>query len=383
MRKILVIAVVAILLTISVAGGLVLMKPNTNGWNGSNLVSPSIDTVNHPSSSIPGPLTGSYRASSWTLAWILSEVYAAYGGVVWVSLNNTGNSPIFVYEISFLWSGMSISSSRPTAALIEPGAKVEIGMLSFAAPSSTGHHQYTIRLGLAAGFPNGNWYDYGPTSIGGNHEVLILEPSSSANCTIYHNSPQYYDRINRLVDFSVTASITQEVKARFPGVYSSMQVVEGYEWVRRNIAYLADTIDYWQSANETLSKRTGDCEDQAILLASIIGELGGNARVNIIEGHAFPTVFVGANISVISSLRDSIASYYWVNATDVHLTYLTDELGVWLVIDPDGTPYAGGLPSLSAPSSNSFTDGWTFESAAWCHEIDATGKANGGWLPFF
>jgi hypothetical protein len=383
MRKILAIAIVAILLTISIAGGLVLLKPNSNGWNGSDLVSPSIGTIDHPSTSIPGPLTGSYRASSWTISWILSEVYATYGGVVWVSLNNTGNSPIFVYEISFLWSGTDISGSRPSSASIAPGEKVEIGMLSFAAPSSTGNHQYTLQLGLAAGYPNGNWYDYGPTSIGGNHEVWILDPSSSTNCTIYHNSPQYYDRINRLVDFSITTPIAQEVKARFPGAFSMIQVVEGYEWVRRNIAYLADPVDYWQSANETMSKRTGDCEDQAILLASLVGELGGNARVNIIEGHAFPTVFVGDNVSVVPSLRDSIASYYWVNATDVRLTYMIDELGVWLVVDPVGTPYAGGLPSLSAPSSNSTSDAWTFESATWCHEIDATGKLNGGWLPFF
>jgi hypothetical protein len=383
MRKIFAIAVVAILLTIGVTGGLILLRPNANGWNESNLVEPSIGIIDHPSTTIPGPLTGSYRASSWTLSWLLSQVYVSYGGVAWVSLNNTSNGPIFVYQISLQWSGTNISSGRPTAALIEPGEKVEIGMLSFPAPPSTGYHEYTIQLGLAAGYPNGSWYDYGPASIGGRHEVLVLDHYVSANCTFYHNSPQYYDRINRLIDFSVTAPIAQDVKDRFPGEYSVMQAVEAYEWVRRNIVYLDDPLDYWQSANETWSLRTGDCEDQAILLASVIAELGGNARVNVIEGHAFPTVFVGDNVSVIPSLRDSIASYYWVNATDIHLTYLTDEYGVWLVIDSVGTPYAGGLPSLSAPSSNSFTDDWTFESAIWCHEIDATERVSGGWLPFF
>jgi hypothetical protein len=155
MRKIFAIVVVAILLMVGVTGGLILLRPNANGWNESNLVEPSIGIIDHPSAAIPGPLTGSYRASSWTLSWLLSQVYVSYGGVAWVSLNNTSNGPLFVYQISILWSGTNISSGRPTAALIEPDEKVEIGMLSFPAPPSTGYHEYTIQLGLAAGYPMG------------------------------------------------------------------------------------------------------------------------------------------------------------------------------------------------------------------------------------
>lgn len=160
-----------------------------------------------------------------------------------------------------------------------------------------------------------------------------------------------------------------------------MQIVASYEWVRRNIEYVADVEDYWQSANETLSMKTGDCEDQAILLASLIGELGGNARVNIIDGHAFPSVFISNNAICLPALRTAIASYYWVNATNLHLTYLTDSTGIWLVIDPVGVQFAGGLPSLSVPSpSISWGDSWTFQSSTWCHAIDATGVVSGDWL---
>ena len=381
MRKILVIAVVAVLLTISIAGGLILMRPSSNGWSGSDLVSPSAGVIEHPSNSIPGPITLIPREPQFTLSWLVSGVYATYGGVARVSMNNTGSSPIFVYEVSLGWTDTNMSCSRPAAALVQPDEEVEIGLLSFAAPSSTGHLQYSIDLKLAVEHPNGDWYDCGSTPIA-SHEAWVLAPSSPINFTVYDNSRQYYNRVNGLVDFSVTAPIAQEVEDRFPGAYSVIQVVDCYEWVRRNIEYLADGEDYWQSANETLSNRTGDCEDQAILLASLIGEIGGNAKVNIIEGHAFPTVFVG-NASMLPSVRASIASYYWVGAAALHLTYLTDENGIWLVIDPVGTQFAGGLPSLSAPSSSSsWGDNWTFESANWCHEIDATGKTNGGWLPF-
>lgn len=382
MRKALVLAIVVILLSVGILGGLALGRLNAIGWNEADLVQPSTGALDPPSNSIPGPLTSSYRPSHWSLEWLLSEIYATYGGVAWVSLSNTGTSPLFVYGLSMQWDGTNIISSREADALVQPGETAEIGLLSFQAPSSEGHYSYSIELMLAVGHPNGNWYDQSSTPIEG-HEAWVLEQSSSINFTSYHNSPQYFNSINALVDFSITASIAQEVQDRFPGNYSIMQIVDGYEWVRHNIEYVADSEDYWQSANETITSKRGDCEDHAILLASLIGEIGGNARVNIIEGHAFPTVFIGNNASVVQSVRASIASYYWVNETDLHLTYLEDESGLWLVIDPVGMPFAGGLPSLSAPSpSGSWSDDWTYKSATWCHMIDATGESDGRLLPF-
>jgi hypothetical protein len=41
-------------------------------------------------------------------------------------------------------------------------------------------------------------------------------------------------------------------------------------WMRRNITYKRDDVDYWQSPEETLSLKTGDCEDYAILGRAIL-----------------------------------------------------------------------------------------------------------------
>jgi len=63
-----------------------------------------------------------------------------------------------------------------------------------------------------------------------------------------------------------------------------------YDWVNENIYYSYDSpepllpsiggklewfSDYWRFPNETLAKRTGDCEDMANLLASMISAYGG------------------------------------------------------------------------------------------------------------
>ena len=50
-------------------------------------------------------------------------------------------------------------------------------------------------------------------------------------------------------------------------------------WVASNISYVSDSEvhgwgDYWQTPYETLRLGTGDCEDMAVLFASICGALG-------------------------------------------------------------------------------------------------------------
>ena len=53
------------------------------------------------------------------------------------------------------------------------------------------------------------------------------------------------------------------------------------DWVADNIEYVSDTIthgvsEYWQLPAETLSLKTGDCEDFSILLCSLYRAIGWN-----------------------------------------------------------------------------------------------------------
>jgi len=137
-----------------------------------------------------------------------------------------------------------------------------------------------------------------------------------------------------------------------------------------------DGGDYWQSTEETLTRKAGDCEDQAILMASIIGALGGNARVNIINEHAFPTVLVAMDEYELGSVRLSFISYY---GTQVRVCFLEGSFGYWLVVDTAGFPYAGGLPATASPSDTYDLTDWTFDNSDWLVTIDATGEvANEG-----
>ena len=55
-------------------------------------------------------------------------------------------------------------------------------------------------------------------------------------------------------------------------------------WVQHNIISKPDKTEFWQFPFETLAKRTGDCEDKAILLANLLlasGVESWKVRLNV------------------------------------------------------------------------------------------------------
>ena len=66
--------------------------------------------------------------------------------------------------------------------------------------------------------------------------------------------------------------------------------IEIRDWVANEIEYVSDTSvhgvsDYWQLPRETLSLRTGDCEDFSILLCSLYRQIGWNEnKVYVVVG---------------------------------------------------------------------------------------------------
>lgn len=99
-------------------------------------------------------------------------------------------------------------------------------------------------------------------------------------------------------------------------------------WVANNISYKLDeeqwgVIEYWQTPEETLSLRTGDCEDYAILLCTLLRAYG------IDEEQVYVTIGVDAEGYGHAFLIES-----WYND------------GEWRAIEPqDGTltfPRRGG-----------------------------------------
>ena len=369
-------AVVAISLWAYVGYSLLLVDV---GFTADDLVSPEPLVITRVNGSAPAPATDIPQTADWGASWEIpgDGVYSGFGGTLWLTLRSNDNKDIWVYGMSLTWSGTNLTYSRDSGVLAEANQDTLVGILPFNAPLEPGSHQYEISLKVAVQSPNGKWYDWGDQPLSGSNSIEVLSTFPSSIWSTETNPSYYYDKLNERLDEGAVSSVVAQIQSAYPDGYSVLQVCEAYEWVHSHVEYVNDEGDYWQSASETMSSLTGDCEDQAILMATIVKALGGNARLNIISGHAFPTVFVSENESGLAAVEASIDSYYWTVPGSLHINYLNDELGYWLVIDTAGEPYVGGLPALSRYASTDSAAGyWSFSSSSFLMTIDATGRAS-------
>jgi len=380
MRRSLTLLVLAVLLATALSGCL---SVGPQSFTQDDLVYPSYSTVEREEPTLPGPETLVPRNARYAISWTMTDVYDGYGGVMVLSVENRGSSDLFIYKFGLRWLATGELHWRYADALIPPGHKQEVGLLHFdppSAPPSAEPLDYEVVIWSAVANQSNQWYDRGEEAAG-SHPVTLKAPAEERNYTIEANPIKYYDAINEKVDFEAVDLIVSEVRSAVPLNMSFNQALEAYEWVRANIEYEEEPRgeDHWQSAAETIELGTGDCEDQAILLASILGALGLSSRVNIIETHAFPTLFVTDLADDLEGVQDAVSSYYW---TELPIHFLSDEMGYWMVLDTNGFPYAGGLPALSSPTNGGFTS-WTFDSSDWLITIDVTGRTTGwNFLPF-
>jgi transglutaminase-like putative cysteine protease len=382
-RLVLLVITAVVILALIMAGSFVLFMntKNPSGFDSASLRAPSIvidspvERIHH-SSSVNAPKL------NLQMSWTITPVYSGYGGVMNITVTNNDPTTVYIYGFGVVWEHSTVETYRNTSVLIPAGQSRSLGYLFFQAPADVPYGYYNIMLKVEIQNILGTgWEDIGTYGMSNSAKYVTLEsPLTYVNHTTTSNTAVYYSKVNKRIDTQATNVIVSNILANNSNTYSIQAVADAFDWVRDHIVYTNDPTDYWQSASETLSWRTGDCEDYAILLASMIDQMGGNARVNVIDGHAFPSVFVGSNASVLDDISEAISSHY---QTQVPVYFMNDTTGYWMVIDPTGFPYAGGLPTLSGPVLSNEEHTWSFESSAWLITVDATGSTQDSrFLPF-
>lgn len=152
----------------------------------------------------------------------------------------------------------------------------------------------------------------------------------------YH---QYCDRIDPY-DLEVRKAASEAIK-NDSGQYSVTQLFDIYDWVKSNINYQnvpLSGIPY--SASETLATRSGDCKNQAVLIASMVGAIGGTARVVLDPTcqHAYTIVRFGSAGENLSWFKQAVYSHYGNN---VQIITFVNNQGTWVIFDPAGGRYPG------------------------------------------
>jgi transglutaminase-like putative cysteine protease len=157
------------------------------------------------------------------------------------------------------------------------------------------------------------------------------------------------------------------------------QVCALFDMVKEEVEYVSDPRgnDIWEPANVTLRIGAGDCEDQAILLSSMVEAIGGTTRIYLTDNHAFTAVYLGNGTDSIEGAVKGVRAYYG----NVDVNYLTDEYGSWIMLDPTSSLYAGGLPGKTAQTmirgleGNETKRSWTFVDTRQVKVIDISTRA--------
>lgn len=360
--------VVVMLLVVFLFQGFV---QTASGFDEGDLNAPFINDI-FRDEGYPGPLSGmNYPMHVLPAINYFPTVYVSFGGALELLIGNDGSNDAYVHHYFAVWEGGNETFQVNCSRHISPGGLEYLGDLYFAGPGKAGPATLEVWAEIWTSSSDGElWDDQGEISVG-TIEIDVVDEDAPREWDVERNPVNYYNKVNELIDLEVVGSLADEVRSVVPGNYSLLQVIEAYELVGQRIAYAEDENNHWQSPAETIALGSGDCEDHSLLLGSLITVLGGTCRVNLIAGHAFPTVYVG-NASVIGEVVDAIQTYYG-NPVPVH--YTLDDLGYWLVIDTNGLPYVGGHPASSSPAKGpSGGVNWNFEDGDWIKLIDVTGE---------
>jgi len=173
---------------------------------------------------------------------------------------------------------------------------------------------------------------------------------NSDDLAIYENIAPYYgiycDKINPY-DLSIRTASADAIRNN-PGAYSYGQLFDIYDWVKKNIIYQTvplGGIPYYPQ--ETLITKSGDCKNQAVLIASMVEAVGGSAKVVVDPDclHAYSIVYFGSIDTELDTFNNAVKSHYGSN---IDVKYFTYENGIWVIFDPAGAFYPGDtLPECS------------------------------------
>ena len=371
-RSVILSIAMGLILTLASIGSLILFIESrpTEGPETRLLHAPSI-IIDPPVGRIIHNLSTSAPSLKLNTSFTVTPIYSGYGGVISITESNKGPTSVYVYGFGIRWVNTTIETWRNASILILSGQQASLGILFFTAPSNVTEGTYSIMIKLEVeNSLSSGWEDLGTYQTNTYKHASLSSPLTYQNYTTETNPSFDVSTVNDVIDPFATNVLASSILLNNSDIYSIQAVADAFDWVRGHITYVYDTQDHWQPPSQTLSWRTGDCKDQAILMASLIDQMGGDARVNIINEHAFATVYIGDNGTNMTNVQRAISSHY---GTYVPIYFLKGPTGYWLAVDTTGYPYAGGLPTLSGPVVNDPSHSWSFDSSRWLIEIDTRG----------
>lgn len=353
---------------------------NREGFSREDLTAPLSYPYTPEREEKPAGTISAQPGYSYNISWEVSKAYVGYGGVAKIRVNNTGDNDIFIYDF-----GIKIGlhewkwGDDDTGIIVHTGEEKK-AYLTFGSLPTPGKYVYEFTMSFmvnnkAGNFPFHNkyeWHDSGTSTIKKEDCDVDIRPyNSSSNYKYSKNYYYYFDKINDMVDpFDISIlSKAREITSPYPGAYNIFQVCAIFDYLREEIFYIEEEEDIWSSPIDTLKKCSGDCEDFATLFSALVASKGGTARVYLTDNHAFAAVYIGSKAKAVELFQE-IEKYY---DSDLFFAVFEDEFGYWLVADPLGSFYLGGLPvgaDVIGPSQENNVYNWDFVGTTKVNIID-------------
>ncbi|MBA3045960.1 MAG: hypothetical protein FP824_07080 [Euryarchaeota archaeon] len=367
---------VLMVLSIIMAAYSILAQPETVAFSDSELQTPE-NFIPSAIPTAPTNIAGDTTARPDILVRILiGQIFEDYGGSIRIEITNNDTRAIFLETLAFDWVSLDMGSNITLNTRISAKETYELKALAVDGPPGSGMWDYQLSMRLLQ-YRNNQWY----RMTGGGDDwisfseqsIEVHELADSESNSVKYNTRLYYVRVNDLVDFSSEAVAMATGNVMTTGDYNLGNVCEIFDWLVAEINYTEDPGggDVWYSPDETLASMTGDCEDYAMLFSAMVEHVGGASRIYLTRDHAFTAVYVGNTESDLDNATADIRAYY---STPVPVHAFRDEVGYWMMADPLGSFYMGGLAVGQVPTWQS-ADYWnsTFPESDNLHSIDVTG----------
>jgi transglutaminase-like putative cysteine protease len=380
--------VVVLLLSASILSGCTLFSDDDEDKTGDTFSETQLDAPSVPSYPPREPVERPQENESqlapgfaYNITWEMGEIYANWGGFIRITIENSGVNDLFIYRCGILvnWTIPPQWILEDRGILIPTQEEKHLGLVYFAAPNTTGDFTYNILISLLVkdnelfdDFGVESWYDNG-TVQGKDKELFVIPMKDAQETKLEHNLKYYQDKLQERVDFDdpdIQRTVT-DVISDYKGKYNIYQVLAIFDYMGSDLTYISDPEgrDYWAYCSETLSRKGGDCEDLSILFSSMVGAIGGTTRIYLTKTHAFPALYVGS-LAQKNAILSAIEDWY---GTEPNFVIFAEESGYWLVADPAGSLYMGGLPADCEPAFTSYNPliyGFNFKDTTEIHAID-------------
>jgi hypothetical protein len=272
-------------------------------------------------------------------------------GVVNLSMQNTGRTDIYIEDID-ISSGWGFSDRVAVDKMVRSmqGRYLRHILLPFpdpAPPSDELEFSLSFDVLIEPLIKDSAWTRRTGVEFGANQIQVNPLSNISGRPDILMNRALIYDRVVPKIeqDLPLLHSLARNISEEDP--YTVMDIVNAALYLEDTLEYRSDPSgeDVWSTPSQTMAAGGGDCEDWSALYAGLITVMGGSARIMLNGRHVVCSVYLGSDLSILDPIADRFGA-------DLPLLIYEDELGKWLVVDPQGGPCFGWFPVNTAPTGS-------------------------------